>query len=89
MAHCFSDCVTFRHNSFISTWKLADSYGMAGIFADHALEMVRCDRPTGEAAPVKFLYPELGRIDPNAPREKRMEFVPSPLMRYPLLSDHQ
>src|SRR5205823_9633277 len=40
---------------------------------DQALEMVRCDRPTGEVAPVKFLYPELGTIDPSVPREKRME----------------
>src|SRR5207244_4378032 len=61
------------HNSFINNWKLADSYGMAGIFADGPLEMVRCDRPTGEVAPIKFIYPELGAIDAAAPREKRQE----------------
>src|SRR6478672_10657473 len=61
------------HNSFINNWKLADSYGMAGIYADGPLEMVRCDKPVGEVAPVKFLYPQLGAIDGSSPREKRLE----------------
>jgi mono/diheme cytochrome c family protein len=61
------------HDSFINTWKLADAYGMAGIFADRPLEMVRCDRPMGQVAPLRFLYPELGKIDPDAPRAKRLE----------------
>src|SRR5712692_6024916 len=51
------------HNSFINTWKLADAYGMAGVYADGPLEMVRCDKPTGEVAAIKFIYPELGAID--------------------------
>lgn len=59
------------HNSFISNWKLSDAYGMAGIYADGPLEMVRCDKPTGQTAPIKFLYPSLGTIDGNAPPEKR------------------
>jgi mono/diheme cytochrome c family protein len=61
------------HNSFINTWKLADAYGMASIYAEKPLEMVRCDKPTGQIAPVKFLYPELGAIDGTAPRPKRLE----------------
>ena len=61
------------HNSFISTWKLADAYGMAGIFSDSALEMVRCDRPTGQTASIKFLYPQLGSIDGSAPRAQRQQ----------------
>lgn len=61
------------HNSFISTWKLADAYGMAGIFSDRELEMVRCDRPTGQTANIKFLYPELGSIDSSAPRAQRQQ----------------
>ncbi len=68
------------HDSFINTWKLADAYGMAGIYADKPLEMVRCDKPTGQVAPVKFLYPELGAIDPAAPREKRAEQLASILL---------
>lgn len=65
------------HNSFISSWKLADAYGMAGIYADRPLEMVRCDKPQGQTAAIKFLYPELGAIDGSAPREKRMERLAS------------
>ncbi|HEU4754226.1 MAG TPA: DUF1553 domain-containing protein, partial [Armatimonadota bacterium] len=61
------------HDSFISTWKLADAYGMAGLYAEKPLEMVRCDRPTGKIAPVKFLYPELGAIDGSLPRAQRLE----------------
>jgi len=60
------------HDSFISDWKLSDAYGMAGIYADKPLEMVRCDKPTGEIAPVKFLYPGLGAIDAGAPRAERL-----------------
>jgi len=62
------------HNSFVSSWKLADAYGMAGVYspANGPLEMVRCDKPTGQAAPIKFIYPSLGTIDGSAPREKRM-----------------
>jgi hypothetical protein len=60
------------HNSFISSWKLADAYGMAGIYSDNPLEMVRCDKPQGQVAPVKFLYPELGAIDGKAPRAARL-----------------
>ena len=60
------------HDSFISNWKLVDSYGMAGIYADAPLETVRCDRPTGTIAPVRFLYPQLGAIDAHAPRRQRM-----------------
>ncbi|HLJ57036.1 MAG TPA: DUF1549 domain-containing protein [Chthonomonadaceae bacterium] len=57
------------HNSFISSWKLADAYGMAGIYAGKPLQMVRCDKPTGQTAPVKFLFPELGGIDSSAPQQ--------------------
>jgi hypothetical protein len=60
------------HNSFISNWKLADAYGMAGIYADNPLEMVRCDKPQGQIAPIKFLYPELGAIDGKAARSARL-----------------
>src|SRR5947199_1763613 len=60
------------HNSFINNWKLADAYRMAGIYADGPLEMVRCDKPTGQVAPIHFIYPQLGTIDGAAPREKRL-----------------
>ena len=62
------------HNSFVSSWKLADAYGMAGVYSptNGPLEMVRCDKPMGQTAPIKFIYPTLGTIDGSAPREKRM-----------------
>ncbi|MEA2710620.1 MAG: hypothetical protein QOF78_3221, partial [Phycisphaerales bacterium] len=34
------------HDSFINDLTLADAYGLAGIYADGALEMVHCDKPT-------------------------------------------
>jgi mono/diheme cytochrome c family protein len=61
------------HDSFINAWKLTDSYGMAAIYADGPLPVVRCDKPTGKTAQVKFMYPELGTIDGNAPKAQRIE----------------
>lgn len=61
------------HDSFTSEWKLADAYGLAGVYADAPLEMVRCDVPLGKVAPVKFLYSELGAVDGNAPRSQRLQ----------------
>jgi len=61
------------HDSFINDWQLADAYGLAAIYADGALEMVECDRPTGKTAPMKFLYGELGAIDAQAPRAARLQ----------------
>jgi mono/diheme cytochrome c family protein len=60
------------HDSFVSNWKLADAYGLAGVYSTDALEMQRCDHLLGKIAPMKFLYPELGSIDANAPRAERM-----------------
>jgi hypothetical protein len=61
------------HDSFIDNWKLADAYGMAAIIADKPLMTHRCDKPTGKTAGPKFLFPELGTIDPKLPKEKRLE----------------
>ena len=60
------------HDSFINDLTLADSYGLAGIYAEGPLEMVRCDKPTGKKADLKFLYPELGAIDPQADKPARL-----------------
>jgi hypothetical protein len=35
--------------------------------------MQRCDHPLGTYAPLKFLYPQLGSIDPKAPRAVRIK----------------
>lgn len=61
------------HDSFIDHWKLDDAYGMAAIIADKPLAIHRCDKPTGKTAVTKFLFPELGTIDPTQPKAKRLE----------------
>ena len=61
------------HDSFINDLTLADAYGLAGIYADGPLEMVHCDKPTGQKAELKFLYPELGAIDPGADKPARLK----------------
>jgi len=61
------------HDSFVNDLKLADAYGLAGIYADGPLEMVHCDKPTGKTAELKFLYPELGAIDPEADKPARLK----------------
>jgi len=48
------------HDSFISRWKLKDAYGLAAYFApDEKLELYRCDKPTGQFASARFLYPQI------------------------------
>ncbi|HXT39353.1 MAG TPA: DUF1549 domain-containing protein, partial [Candidatus Angelobacter sp.] len=61
------------HDSFINDWMLSDSYGLAGVFSDKPLEMVHCDKPTGQFAKTKFIYRELGDIDPKAPKAERLK----------------
>ena len=60
------------HDSFIDDWKLTDSYGLAAITSEKPLEIHRCDKPSGEMAQAKFLFPELGTIDAAAPRDQRL-----------------
>ena len=59
------------HDSFINDYTLADSYGIAAIFATNDLEIAECDKPTGKNAKVKFLYSELGEIDGSLPKAER------------------
>lgn len=70
------------HDSFIDNWKLDDAYGLAAVIAEKPLEENRCDKPIGKIAKAKFLFPELGTIDPKLPvndRLKRLsEIVTSP-----------
>jgi len=61
------------HDSFINDWQLSDAYGLASIYASSPLEMVECDRPTGKTARMKFLYDDLGTVDPSAARDVRLE----------------
>lgn len=61
------------HDSFINDWRLADAYGLAGVFSDGPLEMFQCDKPTGKIAEARFIYPELGEIDAKADRAARLK----------------
>src|SRR5207249_3063027 len=61
------------HDSLVNDFTLADAYGLAGIYADEPLEMVQCDKPTGHTAELKFIYPELGKIDPKADKAERLQ----------------
>lgn len=60
------------HDSLISNWKLGDAYGFASAFAEKPLGIARCDTPTGTTATARFLYPELGEISADAPRDQRL-----------------
>jgi hypothetical protein len=61
------------HDSFIDAWKLDDAYSLAAVIADKPLMTHRCDKPTGKTAGPRFLFPELGTIDPSAPKATRLE----------------
>ena len=59
------------HDSFISSWKLKDAYGLASFFSKDKLELARCDIATGQMSSAKFLYPELGSVAEDATLEER------------------
>jgi hypothetical protein len=60
------------HDSFTNQWLLADSHGLAAVFANGPLDIYRCDKATGQQARASFLFPEIGAIDADAPRSTRM-----------------
>ncbi len=60
------------HDSFTDRWKLTDAYGLASIVAETPPRIHRCDKETGELARASWMFPELGSIDPDAPRETRL-----------------
>lgn len=61
------------HDSFVDNWKLTDSYGLAAIISEQPIELHRCDKPTGVIAEARFLFPTLGAIDAQAPRDERLK----------------
>ena len=61
------------HDSFINDWRLSDSYGLASIYSDGPLQLFQCDKPTGQTAAARFIYPELGEIDPAADKPARLK----------------
>jgi len=69
------------HDSFINDWKLADAYGLASIYAEEPLELIRCDTPTGQMAERKFLFPQLGAVVESTNRAERLESLAELLTR--------
>ena len=61
------------HDSFIDRWKLEEAYNLAAIFAEKPLELNRCDKPIGVMATPKWMFPEIGQVDPDAPRNERLQ----------------
>jgi hypothetical protein len=61
------------HDSFIDRWKLEESYALAAVIANGPLEIHRCDKPIGKQATAGWLFPELGQVDPAAPRDERLK----------------
>ena len=59
------------HDSFIDRWEMKDAWGLASIYSDKPLEMVRCELPTGRTAGARFLFPEVGQVDAAAPPAQR------------------
>ncbi|MEJ7592703.1 MAG: DUF1549 domain-containing protein [Planctomycetaceae bacterium] len=70
------------HDSFIDRWKLDEAYGLAAIYASEPMEIHRCDKPIGRKSEAKWLFPELGTIDPVAPKEVRLRQLAA-LMTHP------
>ena len=70
------------HDSFIDRWTLQESYDLAAVFAEETLELERCDVPTGKMATPRWMFPELGQIDPKAKKNQRLKQLAN-LMTHP------
>lgn len=70
------------HDSFIDRWTLDEAYGLAAIYSSRPLEIHRCDKPVGRQATAKWLFPEIGDIDPKAAQPERMKQLAA-LMTHP------
>lgn len=70
------------HDSFIDRWTLQEAYDLAAVFAEETLELERCDVPTGKMATARWMFPELGQIDPKASKQERLKQLAG-LMTHP------
>lgn len=70
------------HDSFIDRWKLDEAYGLAAVYSSKPLEVHRCDKPIGRTARATWLFPEIGQIDPESPRDERLKQL-ADLMTHP------
>ena len=70
------------HDSFIDRWTLQEAYDLAAVFSEEPLELERCDIPTGKMATPKWMFPEIGQIDPKANKNERLKQL-SKLLTHP------
>ena len=70
------------HDSFIDRWTLKEAYDLAAVFSEEPLELERCDIPTGKMATPKWMFPEIGQIDPKANKNERLKQL-AKLMTHP------
>lgn len=63
------------HDSFVSRWKLNQTFGLAAYFTTDRLEIARCDVKTGLSATPSFLFPELRDGEPPAELAERRRQV--------------
>lgn len=70
------------HDSFIDRWKLDEAFGLAAIYADKPLEIHRCDKPIGRTASAGWLFPEIGQVNAESPRDERLKQL-ADLMTHP------
>lgn len=70
------------HDSFIDRWTLQEAYDLAAVFSDTPLELERCDVPTGKIATPRWMFPEIGQINPKAEKKERLKQL-AKLMTHP------
>lgn len=70
------------HDSFIDRWTLSEAYNLAAIYSEQPLELNRCDKPTGKMATPKWMFPEIGDVDPDATKAERLKQL-ADLMTHP------
>lgn len=70
------------HDSFIDRWTLDETYNLAAVYATEALEVHRCDVPSGRFAQAAWIFPELGSIDASAEQPERLRQL-ADLMTHP------
>ncbi len=61
------------HDSFIDRWTLDEAYGLAAVYSAGPLDIHRCDKPVGRQAKASWLFPEIGQVDSDAPRDRRLQ----------------
>jgi hypothetical protein len=61
------------HDSFVSRWKLSQTFGLAAFFSAEPLEMARCEVKTGARAAPAFLFPELNEAPAESLSERRAQ----------------